>query len=179
MKNSNYFIAKSKEQRAKGKLKGGFTLLELLIYSGMLMILLGVFATLFGMIIDAKLESDSSSGVQQDGQYLLVKLSQDISRASSISIPSSLGSTSATLQLTKDSVEYTYSVDGDGNLKVESASASDILNSFQTSISNTEFRKIGNAGGKPTVQYSFTVTSRTKKNSGYETDTFSSTASLR
>jgi len=157
----------------------GFTLLELLIYSGMLMVLLGVFATLFGMIVDAKLESDASSSVQQDGQYLLAKLSQDISSATSISTPASIGQTSSSLTLTNSLVIYTYSLDGNGNLVITTSVGSDVLNSFQTSLSNLQFTRIGNATGKPTIQYTYTMTSRTRKTSGYETDSFASTASLR
>lgn len=161
------------------KLDSGFTLIELLIYSGLLSILLGVFVTLFGMIIDAQLESDSTSGVQQDGQYVLAKLSGDIENASSITTPASLGQSANTLDIVINSVHYIYSIDGAGNLIVTTLAGSDSLNSYSTSISNLNFTRLGNVVGKNTIRFTFKVTGRTITKTGQESQIATSTASLR
>ncbi len=157
----------------------GFTLIELIIYGGMLSILLGVFVTLFGSIVDAQLDSQATSSVQQDGQYIVTKLSHDIMNASSISSPSSLGSNSASLQISIDSTPYTYSLDANNNLIITTSSGSNQLNSYATEISNLSFVRRGNVGGKNSVTFSFTVTGKTQRVSGPETVSYTSTASTR
>ena len=94
------FLFNNRKQR-------GFTLIELIIYGGMLSILLGVFVTLFGSIVDAQLDSQATSSVQQDGQFIMTKLSHDIMNASSISIPQSVGATTQTLQISRDATSFT------------------------------------------------------------------------
>lgn len=157
----------------------GFTLIELIIYGGMLSILLTVFVTLFGSIVDAQLDSQATSSVQQDGQYILTKLSHDIMNAESISTPSSLGSSSNTLQISNDSTLYSYSLDENNNLLITTVSESDQLNSFATEISDLQFVRRGNAGGKNSVTFSFTVTGTTQRTQGAETASYTSTATLR
>jgi hypothetical protein len=157
----------------------GFTLIELIIYGGMLTILLGVFTTIFGMVMDAQLESDANSSVQQDGQYLLSKLSQEITRADSITTPASLGQSGSTLVLVRDAITYTYSTDVNGNVSVTTNTGSNILNSYRTTISNLQFTRRGNIGGKHSIQFSYTVTSKTLQGNRLETSIVSSSATLR
>ena len=168
-------------QKFAPKITRGFTLIELLIYSGMLTILLTVFTAIFGWIVDAQLDLDATSSVQQDNQYISTKLSQDIMKADTITTPSaaSMGVSSTSLQLSINSVVYTYSVDASGNLIVSTPSGSDALNSFQTSISDVYFTRIGNAGGKNTIVFTYKVTGRTTKTTGVEEVTATSAAALR
>lgn len=163
----------------KTNLNRGFTLIELLIYSGMLSILLGVFTTLFGAIIDAQLDSNATASVQQDGQYILAKLSNDISSAQSVSLPTALGDQTSSLTLSKNSTTYTYSLNGNGNLIITTGLVPNMLNGFNTAISNLQFTRRGNTGGKNSISFTYTVTGRTIRNAGPETAVYSSTASLR
>ena len=161
------------------KIQRGFTLIELLIYAGLLSVLLGVFVTLFGMIIDAQLESNASSSVQQDGQYILAKLAHDISNADSITTPAGLGGQSSSLAITSNTVTYTYSIDANGNLIDTTVTGSDVLNSYDTTITDVNFTRLGNPGGKNSIQFTYTVTGKTTKKSGQEVQIFKSTAALR
>src|SRR5258708_14824797 len=81
----------------KGKNKGfttfslherGFTLVEMLIYMGIFSLMLIALTQIFTSIIDVQLESQSNGSVSQDGQYILSRLSYDISRAQDIATPS-------------------------------------------------------------------------------------------
>ena len=166
------FLFKNRKQR-------GFTLIELIIYGGMLSILLGVFVTLFGSIVDAQLDSQATSSVQQDGQFIMTKLSHDIMNASSISIPQSVGATTQTLQISRDATSFTYSLDANNNLLVTTSNGSDQLNSYATEISNLSFVRRGNVGGRNSITFSFTVTGKTQKTSGPETVSYTSPASIR
>jgi type II secretory pathway component PulJ len=152
----------------------GFTIVEMLIYMGLLSSFLIVLTELFASIMDVKLESEATSSVEQDARYILSRLSYDIPQSSTISTPSGLGSTSSSLIMVVSGVTYTYSVNGNdfqitNNLGVNS------LNSTESKISNISFQKIGNPGGKETVKIGFTITSSTVKASGAEVRTFATT----
>jgi len=177
---SNFQFQISKTyQHSKSKLQRGFTLIELIIYGGMLSILLGVFVTLFGSIVDAQLDSQATSSVQQDGQYLMTKLSHDIMNASSISTPATVGTSTQSLQISIDSASLTYSLDANNNLILTTSSGSDQLNSYATEISGLSFVRRGNVGGKNSVTFTYTVTGKTQRTSGPESVSYTSTASIR
>src|SRR5260221_14717573 len=95
----------------------GFTLVELLLYMGLLTILVTIMSSLFKTIVDVQLESKSSSSVDQDGRFIIARMVHDMQSAQTIVIPASAGSTTTTLQITENSVNYTYSLVG-GNLQL-------------------------------------------------------------
>jgi type II secretory pathway pseudopilin PulG len=162
----------------------GFTLIELVIYMGMFSILIGVMSSLFGSIVEVQLESTSTSSVNQDGRYLLSKLLYDVksvsanASGSAILVPANPGNTTNTLQITLNSINYTYSLNANGNLQVVNGSthATDVLNSYDTSISGLTFTRVGNGGSNDTVNVAYTITSRTKESSGQQdTESFQTT----
>ena len=160
------------------KNKKGYTLIELIIFMGMFSVLLMVFSQIFAVIIDTRLESESTSVVAQDGHYLLNRLTYDISRASAINTPSSLGSPSPTLDLTINSVNNLYSLQN-GDLQLTIAGTSYQLNNADTTISNLNFLRIGNGDGRDTIQFGYTVTSNIQEANGSETKDYQTTVGLR
>src|SRR6266404_1489448 len=148
----------------------GFTLIELVIYIGILAILLSVLSSIFTSILDVQLQPTSTSSVNQDGRYLLSKLLYDVKSSSAILVPANPGTVSSTMQLTINSINYTYSLNG-GNLQIvnNSTNDTDVLNSYDTSISGLTFTRVGNGGSSDTVRVSYTVSSRAKSRSGIET----------
>src|SRR5690242_20616871 len=66
---------------------GGFTLIELLIYMGIFSILLLILTKMFTAIIDVHLESQATSSVSQDGNYIMTRLSSDIRKAKTVVLP--------------------------------------------------------------------------------------------
>ncbi len=156
----------------------GFTLIELVLYIGILTILLSVLSSIFTSIVDVQLQSTATSSVNQDGRYLLSKLLYDVKSSSAILVPANPGSQSSTMQLTINSINYTYSVNGSGNLQVvnNSTSETNVLNSYDTSISALTFNRVGNGGSSDTVRVSYTVTGRTIERAGQqEARTFQTT----
>ena len=156
----------------------GFTIVELLIYMGLLAGFLVIITELFASIMDVKLESNATSSVEQDGRYILTRLAYDIPKSSSITTPTSLGNTSSSLVLVVSGVTYTYSLVG-SNLQLVNNLGTNNLNTSESGISNISFQKIGNVGGKETIKLNFTVTSSTIRNSGPEVRTFSTTIGRR
>src|SRR3990172_2789819 len=128
-------------QRLKKSNNLGSTLIELLLYMVIFSILTVALFQLFVMIIETQLESQSTSSVLVDGQYILNRFNYDIKRAKNIVSPLT-GGQSSTLQLSIDTTTYVYTLTN-GNLTIASsgAQASDQLNSTNTNISGLNFTR--------------------------------------
>lgn len=155
----------------------GFTLIELVIYMGILTILLSVLSSIFGAIVDVQLESTATSSVDQDGRYILAKLTHDVASSSAILLPLNPGDQTNTLQLTINSINYTYSLDSNKNLQIvnNSTNETNVLNSYDTYLSGLTFTRIGSGDSNDTVRVSYTLISRTSEITRQETKTFQTT----
>lgn len=160
----------------------GVTIIELLVYVGLLSMFMIVLLDVFTSILGAKVESQSTSGVSQDTRYILSKLTYEINNADSISAPANFGVTANSLTLVDGANSYTYSLDGAGNLNIISAAGTQRLNGADTKITDISFTKLGNAGvidNKPTIRVSFTVESLIEEPSGQQEQTINTTVGLR
>lgn len=161
------------------KFKKGYTLIELLIFMGMFSILIVVFTEILGSVLDVRRESESVSAVEQDGSFLLNRLSYDISRATSINSPNLVGTTDTVLDLTIDGVNYVYALNG-SDLELTTGGSSYQINGVNTTVSNLSFTRIGNDDGKDTIQLSYTLTSVTQRAGvGSEVRNYQITVGLR
>lgn len=156
----------------------GFTLVEMLIYMGLLSIFLITLTDIFVSILDVKAESEATSAVEADSRYIISRLAYDISKASVVSQPASLGATSNSLVMVAGGVTYTYSLNGH-NLQLVNDSGANNLNSSESNLSNITFQRIGNNGGKDTIQVIFTINGATQRVAGEETRTFQTTLGRR
>ncbi len=157
----------------------GFTVIELVLYIGLLTIFLVVLTEIFVSVLDVQLESEATSHVTQDGRYIMSRLFYDVSRSQVILSPAAPGSTSSTLQLSIGGAIYSYSVGTNGMLTATDASGSVPLNGFDTTISNVLFTRLGNSGGKNTITANFTVSSRVTRPQGSESTPFQVTMGQR
>jgi type II secretory pathway pseudopilin PulG len=158
--------------------RSGFTIVELLVYAGILTIFLYVMTNIFTSVLDMQLESETASAVVQDGGYILSRLTYDMGRASAIVEPNAIGVESARLVLRINNADYQYSAAG-GNLFLSADVTSDALNSFGTGISNLSFRRYGNVNGKNSIRVAFTLASTTERSSGPEIREYQTTIGLR
>ena len=153
----------------------GFTTIELLVYITILAVLITVLASIFGGIIDGKLESEATSSVDQDARYILAKMNYDMQSASSIASPAA-GLQGSTLQISVNSTSQSYTLSGNNDLQVTKGGQSDNLNSADTFVSNLTFKRIGNGNSDDTIQMQFTLTSKINKRANTtETKTFKTT----
>ena len=160
------------------KAQRGFTIVELLIYMGILSVLLVVLVQIFTALVDLRLESEASSGVEQDGRYLLTRMVYDVHRAQSISTPVNLGESGNTLVLSIGGENYQYSLSGT-DLIFTTPTESYQVNGYETDVSNVSFRKLGNDTGRHSIQITYTVASKTQSAGGPETKTVTTTVGLR
>jgi len=154
------------------KTERGFTIVELLVYMGLFAIILIPLMQFFGSIIDVRLESEATSAVAQDGLYILTRLSNDIHSASSVISPA-LGTSNNILHISGNS-DNTYQQIGQ-NLELNGAR----LNSEGTTVSNLNFKTVGQSGGKVQVQITFTLTSKAVKRGNAQVKNFTTTIGIR
>lgn len=162
------------------KQESGFTLIELIVYMGLFTILITAMSIVFLSLLDQQSESESISAADQNGRYILARLANDIQRAQSVAIPATYGGQSSSLQISINSINYTYSLSGN-NLQLTRSDGigPDNLNGYDAVISNLNFQRLGQAGGRDSVQVSFTVSSLTTRHTISETRTYQTTAGLR
>jgi type II secretory pathway pseudopilin PulG len=156
----------------------GFTLLETIIYVSILCLFIMILTQTFTTILDAQLESQATSSVEEDGNYILTRLNYDIRRAENVTIPANLGDQNTSLQMTVGGINYTYNLNN-GNLLLTDNSGTNQLNSSETTISNLKFTKLGNIGGKSSIQITITVSSVTLVGTNREIRNYQTTAGLR
>jgi Tfp pilus assembly protein FimT len=158
----------------------GTTMVELLLYMAILTILLIALTSIFTSALDSQSESSATSSVEQDGNYILARLGYDIHGAQSINIPATNGGSGNNFQIVISGANNTYSVDGNNNLVLTNNLGSNNLNSYGSSVSAFFVQRFGNVGGvENTLKINFTITSRTKRISGFETKNFETNLSLR
>jgi type II secretory pathway pseudopilin PulG len=160
------------------KLASGFTVVELLLYMGLLAIFLTIISQIFVASIDTQLEAEAESSIQQDSKFILARMQYDLQNASSISEPPVSGSSSGMLQFVSGGLTKSYQLNGT-TLEFSDGSGTYQLNSVTTRITDLSFTRRGVPGGKPYVTAVFTVTSVTTRNSGPETQTFQTTLGIR
>ncbi len=167
-------------RKIKSNSQKGVTVIELIIYMTILSVLLTILTSVFVSALDVQSESESSSSVQQDGNYILARLDYDIHRAQSISIPSVNGSSSASFKIIINNVNYTYSINSNSDLILTNDLGINNLNNYGSTVSAFSVLRLGNVGGvENALKINFTLTSRTKRTSGYETKNFETSLSLR
>ena len=166
----------------KVKSGAGFTLVELLLYIGLFSILLVTLFQLFTSIIDTQIESQSSSSVFLDGQYILNRFRYDMQRAKNIITPSSSSEQGTVAKLSIENTTYIYSL-ADGNLILtdEFASTAGQLNSLDTTVSNLNFTRINDTQAKnsDTITFFFRLTSKATKRGESKAENFKTTVGIR
>lgn len=143
-------------------LQKGVTIIELIVYIGLLSIFMLVLLDVFVTILNNKLETEATSSLNQDARYIYSKMSYDVANADSFTVP-------AATQLNLNAGSEIYNLSG-GNLLLNS----ERLNSQETKVDNISFVKVGN-----TVQVSFTIESLVLLSSGEKTRTIKTTFGLR
>lgn len=164
------------------KREAGYSLVELLLYIGIFSMLLVFLFQLFSSIVNIQLEGESTSGVTQDGRYLLNRFTYDVQHAKSIVTPL-VGSSSAQLALLiSGTTNYTYATTS-GNLTLTNSQTNSVdqLNSVNTSVSAFTVTHLSDtkATSTDTVTISFTLTDKTVKQGGAQVEHFQTTVGLR
>ncbi|HSW97422.1 MAG TPA: prepilin-type N-terminal cleavage/methylation domain-containing protein [Candidatus Saccharimonadales bacterium] len=159
----------------------GFTIIELIVYMGLFSILIGILSTVFISLLNNQLSVETTSSTDENGKYILTRLTYDIYQAQNIIIPATIGTQTNNLQLTINNINYSYNLDSSGNLQIKDITNNSgpyNLNDYDATVSGLLFTRIGNTGGKNTIQVSFSIISNTKQKTG-QSKTFQTTIGTR
>ena len=159
------------------KSRVGFTLIELILYMALMSIFLIVLSELFISTLEVRKESEATSSVEADGRYILSRLSYDINRAQSVSVPQVPVNSDSTLTLVISGGPSTYA-QVSGNLTLTNSLGTNNLNGSGSTVSSLNFQRIG-TGTAPTIKIDFTLTSATERIGGSEIRNFTTTIGLR
>lgn len=159
-------------------MKQGFTIIEMLVYMGILAIFLVVMSGAFVSILNLQLESEGTSGVQQDGQYILSRMIYDIQRSSGITTPSGAGSNSPSLVANGNLFSYAWDSVSKNLVYTDLVGSPVNLNSNETLVTYANFQRLS-GGTKDTFQVTLTLKSVAVKKSGPEIRNVTTTIGLR
>lgn len=158
--------------------QAGFTLVELLIYMALFSVFVLIISEIFLSLLETKVESIGTASIEQDGRYLVAKLTQDINQSTSITTPSSLGSSGSTLVLNRSGDTYTYSL-SNGQITVVGPAGTDRLTGSGTIVTALNFTKLGATVDAETVRFQVDLKSVAERRGGPETRVFVGTAGRR
>lgn len=153
----------------------GFTLIELLVYIGVSTAFIAVITEVLVASVNVKLDAQSFSYLESDYRFLTLKLSDDLSRAQTITAPANIGSPSSTLSITISSQPNTYSL-ADGALVVTNNYGQTKLTSSETTVTDFSVTRYGPAGNY--VAISATLQSKTLVNGQAKTKVLNFTTGL-
>jgi len=163
----------------------GFTLLELTIYAGLVGMFLLFMSSVFVSILSVKLETESTSPLYEDANYIIGRLTYDIHRSSRIIEPVVGQSGSiVTLGIIEQGTEHTYQYTlANKILTLSDGVATDRLHTTTIDVEQFAVARIGNSAtvpqAKDTLQVQLTVTSNNQHPSGPKTISLQSTIGLR
>ncbi|MFA6081702.1 MAG: hypothetical protein WC741_04845 [Patescibacteria group bacterium] len=161
------------------KNKKSFTIIESLLYMGILSIILMVFIELFVSLTRVRLENESASNIQQDSSYLINKFIYDIHQAKSIGLPLHPSSQSNVLNTVINGITYSYAIDSTKNLIMTDGVNNYQLNGYDTEVSRILFTRIGQDDIHDVIKIEFTIVSRVQKSTGNESQSYETIVGLR
>ena len=168
------------------KIKKGFTIVELLIYIGILSILLIVLTDIFVAILDVRRESQATSAVEEDGRFILGRIAYDFYQAQNVNLTAGQTDTRIEFNIQGSGIRYSLNAGnflraGDPNCDLLGSECP--LNSSESKITSLTFTNIKNSfpppNPKDTIQVKFTVESVAQRPQGPETRSFQTTIGLR
>lgn len=156
----------------------GFTIVEMLIYMGILTTMMVILTRMLTGIIDMQLGSEAAGEIEEDSRYVFARLAYDIGRATNIVTPAAAGDQSSMLILSIDGVANTYALSGNSLVLANNHGTHD-LTGYGSEISNVMFTRLGDPSGKNSIQVAFTIDSLTQTVSGSDSKTLETTIVLR
>lgn len=160
------------------RLERGFTLVELLIYTGILAVVLSVTLGLFFQSRTIETQVTENQEVDRNARIAFLEMTQTIRGATSVTTPV-LGDSAASLALNSNAISY--SVSGSGVLQKTDSSGTYNITGSGVTIQNLTFTTRGEVGKQPTVSISFTLRSNTivHPQSTYISRAYQTTVQLR
>jgi hypothetical protein len=155
-------------------MKKGTTLVELILYMGLLSVFLVIMSQLFVSSMGYKQESGSFSSVEEDGRFIISRLMYDSSRATSVITPNAVGIIGNQLVLNINGTDYTYVISG-SNFTLNNGVTTANLNSNLTTLTEVSFNRVSNTH----IKIDFTLQSVDLLNGQPKVKSFTTTVGQR
>lgn len=172
-----------KELNISQKNKKGFTIVELLLYIGIVSVIVFSLSIFVTLVISVRTKNQTVLLVEQEGAAIMQNITQTIRNSSAINQPLA-GATGATLSLEElnSSLNPTVFDLSNGALRIKEGTSQPIdLSSSMVTVSGLSFSNLTRTGTFGTVRVQFTI-SRNNPNNRNEYDysqIFYGTASIR
>jgi len=134
----------------------GFTLIEILLYMGILVTVLVIMIGFLWNIIFGSLKETSYQEVQQNGRFALAKITQEAKKATGINSPLPGSSSNNLSLLMAAGVTTTFDV-VDGKLRITQNGSSSYLTSDQVIVSNLQFTNLSYFDTPGTIRIEMTI----------------------
>lgn len=161
----------------------GFSLLELLVYIGILALMSVILSTAFVSLTRGRAQSTARSDVESNARFVLERITQDISAASSVTSPT-LAAASSTLSIVSSGSTIVYDVAAGILRRTEGAGAAERLTSTAISVETPTFTRIENynstlAATTTSVRVTMTIRATNAAGEGAYTTNLRTTVDLR
>lgn len=163
--------------------KGGFTLIEMLLYVGLASIILLVTSVFLGMLLESRIKNQTVAEVEGQGIQVMQAVAQTVRNAEAINSPTA-GNSANSLSLDVVNVANdptVFSLSG-GQVEIkEGANTAINLTNSRVMVSDLNFENLSRTGTPGNIQISFTIThvNPEGKNTYSYSKSFISSASLR
>lgn len=160
----------------------GTSLIELLIYFGLLTIILTIVIDLMIKSGEFSLEAKEQNVLQEDARFIGNRLYFDIHQATAVTSPGNLGETSSILTFTVGTETHTYSL-VNNSLQYQQVAGTNTktanLNSNFTKVNLLSFQRLGSNNGKHTIKLIFEIEDIKGAKGGPLKKTFETVVGLR
>lgn len=144
-------------------MKRGFTLIEMLIATGIFAVIVIGFIGILTTVTQVQVQSSASTAVNQESQFLLQKLQYYIETASVIDIPAATPTSTLKFDVASSSLDPSYITLASGTVYLQQSAGGALqpLTSNRVSVSNLSFTRHANSPGHDAVSISYTLSYNT------------------
>lgn len=133
----------------------GFTLIEIIIYMGLLAMILLVVVNLMITSSSFSQEENARLEIQQNARFATERIIRDLQSNQAISTPNNSTPTN-NLIIASGPQQIAYSLNNNRVIRTDTTSVENTTNN-QVKIDFLEFKRIENTGGKPTIKITMRV----------------------
>ncbi len=144
--------------------RGGFTVLELVIFAALFAIVAVIFITVLVSVVRVQARQGAAAEVNGQSQFLLQTIQSVVEQSSAIEVPADVATTTLKLRMASSAGDptYVYLQGGVAYLQQTSGGTSQPLTSARVTVSGLTFTRRTNGAGHDSVAVSFTVQNNTQ-----------------
>lgn len=169
---------KSLQNALKKNNQQGFSLVELLLYMGLLSVFLVVISAFFITILDVQTRALSSTQLEENSKFISNRLKYELRSADAATNSAALGVSTSTFEVVRGGQTYTFSVSGT-TLQRASNSATVALHDDDIQVQNFTVQRIGNEGTFDTFVIGYTLQSTAQVGGDSDSKNYQLTVGLR